>query len=438
MATQTRYAYEAINAATDTLVKDVVSAASEQEARATLHANGLRPLKVAPEKSKANFTIPGTGGPKMNHRALAEFTRMLARMIRTGASKVETMSILAEEATKKANVAMLVDIGGRITGGDSLAEAFGAYPRVFDAVFLGYLAAGESTGTLGDTVDDLARMLDKKSKMRGKVMGAMKPAKWNGAMIGVMVVGILLFLVPMFEGIYKSMGSQLPVPTQILVTVSHHLLPVTFGGPLFIIPQPFSATAIVGLLAAGVWYFRRRYKGNPEVWNVVTRITYRMPVFGPLAREWALYGWVTTMGGALRARLPVARALELASQASGSAWIAYITKDREHDGTTTRGLISTVLSGDALWVAMAGHKDLFKSTTRASLRIGEQTARLPEALADEADDYSESLDRRVEGMKAAIEPLFMMAMGVVVGPIIIALYLPIINMGSTMMKGLGH
>jgi len=424
MATKVRFAYEAIDTTTRARTQDVVLAVSEAEARATLKASGLRPLKVTRETSKANFTIPGTGGPKMKPMELAEFTSMLAQMHSADVSIPEALSIVCEETSSKANVAMLTDIGAQLTEGHSLTEAFGAYPQVFGPVFTGYLAAGEATGEVPETLTSLAAMLDKQAAMRGKIRTATAPARWVGGIMGVMVAGILLFLVPMFQKIYASFNAELPAPTKVVVFIGNHLLPVGSGFP-FIKPLSFSTLAFA--IYAAIWWFRHRYKNNPEVWNRVTRITYRVPVFGALAREWALYGWFSTLGGALGSGLPMAKSLELAAQASGSACIAHITPH----------MVTTVVEGHELSTALATHKDLFPGPVRAMLRAGERVGRLAGALERMAKNYSEGLDRRVEGLKAAMEPLLNTVLGAIAGPLIIALYLPIIGMGSAMSKGLG-
>lgn len=403
--------------------------------RALLRDNWT-PLDVTPvRKSVLDVDLTAWitgGGVKLTWRERAEFARRLHQMLRAGISMPKSLQAFAEDATKDV-AQMCTDLAERVLAGESLSESMARYPRAFDEVTVAYAQSGEESGTLVTTTGRLAQMLANRAAVQSKIRGVTAYPKAVGAAIGALVMGIIMFLVPRYEKIYAGFGSELPAPTQALVWVSEHFLPVSlapvelFGFSGYLIrPEPLHVLSWVLYALVGWWVFRYRTKDNDKVGEQLDRIKFRSPVLGKLWALQAMQRWAVTLAGGLASGVPIPRALELAAAASGSRWHASIVP----------ALVERVRSGRSLSSEMVNHKDLYPPSVRTMVSTGEDTGELDEMLDSVSTALESDIDATIAGLSAKIEVALLIALGLVVGGLLIVLYLPILNLTSVASEGL--
>lgn len=412
------FSYEAI-APNGTRIKGKraqMAAYSADAVRRELADQGFIPI-VIKERSNSSMNVDigallsgkgaDAGAPKMKLGVLTDFTRSFHELLKAGISVPRAFATMAEDAPSAAHAELCHDLSAKVSSGSSLADAFSTHPRVFDDVYIAYIAAGEQTGSLVAATGRLADLFQRRSEMRTKVKSVAIYPALIGGVISVLVLGIMLFLVPRFEEVYSSFGGELPGPTQKLISFSR-ILPLILG-PL--------ALAVVGL---GVWLSRESKKSSPVGvrWN---RIRFRIPIIGSLYHSLALHRWLTTLGGALDAGLRLPLALELAADASSSAWVRSLTPE----------FVAGVESGRPLSDMVSQHPALFPPNVRTMVATGEQTGELPKMLESAASALDSVISGKVATVGAQLEVALLVVMGVVVGGLLIVLYLPILSLSSS-------
>jgi type IV pilus assembly protein PilC len=299
----------------------------------------------------------------------------------------------------------------------------------------------------------LAHMLERRVSLNKKIKSVTAYPKFVSITILIIVTGIMMFMVPMYEGIYKSFGAVLPGPTQLLVAVSHVIFPIHLAQgigipftnvhvlsfpktriffnkpiPLPPIPIPNILSPLLWLLVAflGLRVFLRRTVDNPEIGIRVDRIKYRLPLFGKLLQRTDLYRWSSTLAGGLASGISTQPALDLAARASGSRWQRAIVDD----------LKDSVRSGKPLSEALLMYRDLFPPNIRRMVATGEQAGELDTMLDNVANAIDDEIEMIITNLGAKIEVALIMVMGAVVGGILVALYLPILNLTLVAAHGL--
>lgn len=405
------YQYEAISPSGARLKgsRARMEAYSPEAVRRELTSQGFIPIEIK-QVSKNNLmaTLNGTNKPaKLKTSMMAAFTRSLHELISAGISVPRALQTMAEDAPNAAVSNLCLDMSAKVAAGSSLTEAFAAHPKAFDEVFIAYVSAGERTGSLPDSLSRLAELYERRAKMKVKVMSVAIYPLMISIVIGLMVIGIMLFLVPQFEEVYSSFGAELPGPTQRLIAISKVM--------------PFVVLIGGGAVAGLITWLRREVKANSAIGVRWTKLKYRLPVMGKLSKNLAMYRWSTTMSGALEAGLRMGLALELAAAASGSAWLRSLTGK----------FASAVESGHMLSSLLADEPGLFTPQMRTMISTGEQTGELPKMLDSGADTVNNAIDSKVATMGAQLEVLLLIGMAVVVGGLLIVLYLPILNLSSS-------
>ena len=426
------FAYEAVapNGARVKGPKARMSAYSADDVRRELIDQGYTPITITEVSSgrlggiDLNMTV-GRKGFRMKPVQLSAFARGLHQLLKAGISVPRAVSALGEDAEDATLKSLCADIATKVANGIPIAEAFGSHPATFDAVFCGYLASGEQTGSLVAATGRLAVLTEKRAQISSKVRSvAIYPLLVTTA-ISVLVTGLIVFIVPMFAKIYAQLHSALPVPTQILLKVSHHFLPVKVihvAG----IPLPFVnfTSPIFWMLVIyfGFRTFVKRRGDEPNVAILLDKIRFRLPIFGKLGRYLALYRWMSTLAGALDSGVRTTAAIALAANSSGSRWIRTISPSIE----------TSIQSGVPLSAALAEFPDLFPSSIRTMVATGEQTGDLSALLDSAATTLTDEIDAVVAGLSAKIEVALLLTMAVVVGGILICLYLPVLNLAPTL------
>lgn len=401
-------------------VNATMQAPTEDAVRQALHQEGWTPIRV--DKQRRNLLaldmadiikmVQGDRGPKLKTAERAAFARQFYQLLKAGIPPGRSLAILAEDAVRPDVRTMLEDIADQVTSGTPLAEAFGMYERAFDSVFVAYLSAGEATGTLELTLKRLAKILEKRNETELRVKGVTMYPKMVSGVIGLLVFAILKFIVPKFAAIYNSFGAALPGPTQFVVSAANKL-------PLIV--------GVSALLAFGAVMFLRRTKDNLELGKKLDKFRFKLPIFGRLSKKLALYRWTSTMAGALDSGVHMSRVLDLSAQSSGSRWIRLITPD----------LQESVQSGAKLSDEMQEHSEIFTPTLRNMASTGEEAGELPQMLDSAAETIDDEIDMIVSSVGAKIEVGLLVVMGGVVGAMLVALYLPILQLTTTAGESMG-
>lgn len=448
------FKYEAVSP-TGTRMKATMTAPSAGAVAAALHAQGWIPVKVeyAPNTG-LNFDVArwAKNRPlKLPLERIAQFAAQLRQLLDSGVSIPQALASLGEEEEPRFS-AMCVDLSEKSAAGVPLWRALEAYPAIFDEVFVSYIRAGEDTGSLPQTVKRLTDMLDKRVKLAKQIRAVTSYPKFVSIAITLIVTGIMLWMVPMFANLYKQFGAKLPLPTRILVSASHVFVPFhflkTFGInmlgvhfgvpmpelsilhhslPIPPIPIPNPESPLVWLVVGffGARYFLKRTKNNRNISIKVDKLKYRMPLFGDLIYKMDMYRWATTLAGSLDAGVPAIPSLELAARASGSRWQQVIVED----------LQEVVRTGRLLSEALNMHRDLFPPAVRSMVATGERAGEVADMLKSVANAMDDDIERIIHGLSAKIEVALIMVMGAVVGAILVALYLPIIQLTLVVAHG---
>jgi type IV pilus assembly protein PilC len=384
-----------------------MQAYNHEMVRRELLDQGFIPISINQVTTTGLRRSIGNSSPKMKTSELAGFTRQLHELLRSGVPAPRAIASLAEEAPSPKLQEMCMELAGRVSSGSTLAEAFATYPRAFSSVYCAYLASGEKTGSIVEATARLAMMLERQAKIRSKVVSVITYPALVGGVILVLVAGILLFLVPQFEGIYKSFGAELPRPTQVLVAFSRKV--------------PMLLALLAGSTFLTVSQTKRYIKKNPAFGVKLDKVRFKLPVAGKMFHRVALYRWCTTLSGSLEAGLPQTQALEIAASSSGSPWIRAVTPS----------MVESVSAGRPMSGLLSEHGWLFPGQVRTMISTGETSGETPRLLESASESLNNEIDAMIATMGAKIEVFLLLFLGGTVGGLLIILYLPIISLAAT-------
>ena len=397
MTTQT-FRYEAIDAVGD-LQKGTIEADSADAAAVTLNSRKLTPLSVSESGVglQKEIKIPGFGG-KVKSQDLAIMSRQMSTMIGAGLSLIRTLSILADQTENKELARLLGIIRSDVEQGQSLSEAFAKH-EAFPPLMVHMIKAGELGGFLDKVLIQLAENFEADVKLRAKVKSAMTYPVVVFVIAITSVIGMLLFIVPIFAKMFDSLGATLPAPTRALVFLSTAM--------------KWSAlpALVIGIVLAIVW---SRIKHKPEVREWVDPIKLRAPIFGDLFRKIAISRLTRNLGTMLAAGVPILQSLDIVAETSGNAVV----------GKAIRAVQDSVRQGEALARPLADHP-VFPPMVVQMMAVGEDTGALDVMLLKISDFYDQEVEATTEALTALIEPLMIAFLGGIVGSMIVALYMPI-------------
>jgi type IV pilus assembly protein PilC len=403
-----------------------MSAYSEAEVRNELIAQNYVPIWIK-EITKTSVSLNanvGRRGLVLKPLQVSNFARALYQLIRAGIPMPRALEAISQDATIPRLGDTCKDMANKIANGSGIADTFAENPHAFDAIFCGYLAAGETTGNLPASLARLTVLTEKRAQMRSKIKAITAYPIIVSCVIALLVTLILIFLVPKYSAIYASLNSPLPGPTLLVVRLSKHVLPIHFThifGVPFIAPDPEAPLLWIGLVVLGVWLFLRSHREDPKVGERVDRIRFHLPISGKLTHKLVLYRWCSTLAGALASSVQTTEALGLASMASGSRWMRVITIE----------LQAGIQAGHPLSELMLLHTDVFPADIRTMVSTGEAAGETGIMLEASAASLSDEIDSIVAGLSARIEVALLLTMGVTVGSLLIALYLPILHLAQT-------
>jgi type IV pilus assembly protein PilC len=381
--------------------KGVMEADSYEVVENRLRADGLVVNRVKKEPKQIHITI----GSGVSAKDLQIFTRQLATMIDAGLPLVQCLDILAAQTPNKIFAGILTQVKVAVESGATFSDALRKHPRVFDDLYVNLVAAGEVGGILDTILNRLAIYIEKAVKLAGQIKSALfYPIGILVVAIGVIAV-MLVKVIPTFEDMYKNMGnSELPAPTQVVINLSHGFLDNWY----------FYVGGLIALLV-GFTAMRRNERGR----EILDRVLLRLPIMGSVLRKIVVARFTRTLGTLLSSGVPILDALDICARTSGNKVVQQgimRARDKIAEGHDMAGPLADSRVFPAMVVQMIG--------------VGEQTGAMDQMLQKIADFYEEEVDAAVAGMTSLIEPVMMAFLGVVVGGLIIAMYLPIFNLAG--------
>ena len=381
-------------------------AADNMEAAvAALRREQVMVTKITPAKGKASAPVKaGKTGKRASAKSLAVFTRQFSVMIDAGLPLVQCLDILGSQESDKNFAAVILQTRTAVEGGQSLADAMRKHPKTFDPLFTNMVAAGEAGGILDTILKRLATYIEKAVKLKGQVKSAMI---YPVAVIVIagLVVGVILWkVIPTFAQLFQGLGAELPLPTRVVIWLSNSLVSY--------FPIIFVAAGLLG------WALRTYYQTEGGR-RVIDRTTLRMPILGDILRKIAVARFCRTLATLISSGVPILDGLEITARTSGNAII-------EDAVMSTR---KSIERGETIAVPL---KDtaVFPPMVVQMIGVGETTGALDTMLAKIADFYEDEVDTAVAGLLTLLEPVMIAFLGVVVGGIVIAMYLPIFDLIS--------
>lgn len=385
--------------------KGEISSTNQQIARAELRRQGINPTKVA-KKTESRF---GSFGGGVKAADIALFTRQMATMMRAGVPLVQSFDIVADGADKPALKTLIREIRTDVAAGNSFASSIRKHPKHFDDLFCNLVDSGEQSGALETMLDRIASYKEKSESLKGKVKKAMF---YPVAVIVVafIVSGILLIkVVPQFQTIFQSFGAELPAFTQLVINFSE-------------IAQAYWIPFLLVIFASGAG-FSYMHTRSAALREAVDRISLKIPVIGDILNKSAVARFARTLSTTFAAGVPLVDALESVAGATGN--IVY--------SSATRRVRDDVAGGQQLNFAMR-NTGVFPNMVVQMTSIGEESGALDTMLDKAASYFEEQVDNAVDALTSLLEPLIMSVLGVMIGGLIIAMYLPIFQLGQVVGK----
>ncbi|MBO1740297.1 type II secretion system F family protein [Leifsonia sp. TF02-11] len=405
MASSTTYAYRG-RTAEGKVVKGKLDAPGEGSAAARLRTMGLSPISIeeAPEGTGLDREINFGFGSGVKLKDLAIMSRQMATMIGSGLSILRTLNIVAEQTENKKLAVIMAKVRDDVESGIAISDAMRKHADAFPPLMINMVRAGETGGFLDSSLESVATNFEKEVKLRGTIKSALTYPVIVLCLSLVAVVAMLLFIVPVFENMFKGLGGTLPLPTQILVELSHAMV---WAVPLLVV------LSIVG----AVWWTRNKH--TEKVRMRVDPIKLKLPVFGPLMKKIAVARFSRNFANMISAGVPILQALKIVGETSGN-WVIESALVKVAD---------SVRQGESIAGPLA-EQPVFPSMVIQMIAVGEDSGSLELMLTKIADFYDQEVEAATEQLTAMIEPLMIAFLGVVIGGMVVALYMPIFQISS--------
>lgn len=380
--------------------KGEMEAANETAVNSSLSRQGIVATSVKVKTAETKAAKVG----KVSTKDLVIFTRQFATMIDAGLPLVQCLDILSSQQENKGFKVVLTQVKADVESGSTFADALKKHPKVFDELYVNLVAAGEVGGILDTILNRLAAYIEKAMKLKSQVKGAMVYPVSIICIAIVVIAGLLIFVIPIFAGMFADFGKALPMPTQIVVDMSNFLKKWWWA---------------IGGTGFGTFYSVKKYYATVGGRKVIDDLVLKLPVFGDLLRKVAVAKFTRTLGTMITSGVPIMDGLEIVAKTAGNKTIeAAIMKTRE-----------SISAGKTISEPLMQSK-IFPSMVCQMISVGEATGALDNMLNKIADFYDDEVDSAVEAMTALMEPALMAFLGVTVGGIVIAMYLPIFSLAG--------
>ena len=385
-----------------TKMKGEVTAKSMNVVRADLRKQGINPT-VVKVKKKPLF---GSAGKRISALEIAVFSRQIATMLQSGVPMVQAFDILSQGQKNPRMTDMLLDIRNNISGGSTLYESLGRHPLQFDDLYRNLVRAGEGAGVLDTVLDTLATYKERIEALKGKIRKAMfYPAGVLAVAIGVSAI-LLIWVIPQFESVFANFGADLPAFTMMYVHASRFMVSWWW--------------AVFGAVIGAVFGYLALFKRSAKMREIVDRTMLRLPVIGQILHQSAIARFARTLALTFKAGGPLVEALDICAGATGS--IVY--------NNAIKRIRDDVSVGYQLNMAMT-QVNLFPNMVTQMTSIGEEAGALDTMLFKVADYYEQEVNNAVDALASLLEPMIMVIIGVMVGGMVIAMYLPIFKLAAT-------
>ena len=379
-------------------VKGEMKASGDSFVNATLRRQGITVTKV---KKQSGFKSKGS----VSDKDVTLFTRQLATMMKAGVPLLQSFDIVGKGHGNPAVGKLLLDLKSDIETGSSLSAAFRKYPLYFDALYCNLVGAGEQAGILDTLLERLATYKEKIQAIKSKIKSALFYPISIIVVAFVIVAIIMIFVIPAFAELFSSFGADLPAPTLIVMAISDFFVQWWW--------------AIFGSIGFGLWFFFYTWKRSVSMQATMDRLILKVPVFGPLIRKATIARWARTLATMFSAGVPLVEALDSVAGASGNR-VYY---------DATKRIQSEISTGTSLTVAMQ-NTEVFPNMVLQMSAIGEESGALDAMLGKVADFFEAEVDDAVDALASLMEPVIMVVLGVLIGGLVIAMYLPIFKMGA--------
>lgn len=392
-----RFTFEGKNIETERLVRGEVVAKDEEEARKKLQRRGIRPLRISKVKTARKRRI--------TQEDITVFTRQLATMMKAGLPLMQAFEIVARGHSNPSMTEMLMQVRSDVEQGSALGKSFSKYPKYFDRFYCNLVSAGESGGVLESLLDKLAVYKEKTQAIKKKVKTALTYP------IAIIVVAIalifimMMFVLPAFKEVYANMGAELPSLTQLVMSLSD--LFVDYGWIMII------------LLIISAFGLYKLHEKSPTFQKRIDALILRLPVFGTIVRKATIARWARTTSTLFAAGVPLVEVLDSVAGASGNILYEEATQDIRAKVTQGLSLTSSMQS-----------TDMFPNMVIQMAAIGEESGSLDDMLNKAAEFYEDEVDNSVSRLSALMEPIIMVVLGSLIGILLIAMYLPLFNLGN--------
>ena len=392
-----RFTFEGKNIETERLVRGEVVAKDEEEARKKLQRRGIRPLRISKVKTARKRRI--------TQEDITVFTRQLATMMKAGLPLMQAFEIVARGHSNPSMTEMLMQVRSDVEQGSALGKSFSKYPKYFDRFYCNLVSAGESGGVLESLLDKLAVYKEKTQAIKKKVKTALTYP------IAIIVVAIalifimMMFVLPAFKEVYANMGAELPGLTQLVMNLSD--LFVDYGWIMII------------LLIVSAFGLYKLHEKSPTFQKRIDALILRLPVFGTIVRKATIARWARTTSTLFTAGVPLVEVLDSVAGASGNILYEEATQDIRAKVTQGLSLTSSMQS-----------TDMFPNMVIQMAAIGEESGSLDDMLNKAAEFYEDEVDNSVSRLSHLMEPIIMVVLGSLIGILLIAMYLPLFNLGN--------
>jgi len=370
-----------------------------------LREMGYMPISVTPKSAvnlKAEITIPGISN-RIKLREIAVMTRQLSTMVDSGLSVVRSLGILGNQVENKELARIIGEVRTDLEHGSSLSVACAKHPKAFSKLYCTLIQAGEVGGNLDEVLTDLADTIEKQAQLNKTIKSAMTYPAVVMSVMFVIFSAMIIFIVPVFQNLFKTLGGKLPLPTQILIDVSNIMTSVWV----------FAVIAVVVGIIIGV----RKWIATEDGRRVWDRWMLKPPIFGQLFHKVALARVTNTLGSLIGSGVPILEALDISAETAGNMTI----------GDALREAKAGVREGRPLADPLKEHEELIPPLMVQMIEVGEQTGVLDGMLKKVAAFYDQEVDVTVNNLTALLEPLLTVFMGAGVGMMVIALYLPMFD-----------
>jgi type IV pilus assembly protein PilC len=378
-------------------VRGELRAGGEAIVNVTLRRQGVMVTKVKKKVYRS--------GKKITDKDISLFTRQLATMMKAGVPLLQSFDIVGKGHSNPSMSRLIMDLRSDIETGTSLNNAFRKHPLYFDPLFCNLVGAGEQAGILEELLTRLAIYKEKTIAIKAKIKSALTYPIAILAIAFIVTAVIMIWVVPAFKSVFESFGADLPTPTLVVMAISEFFVAWWW--------------AIFGIIFASLYFFFQAWRRSLKVQRFMDLTLLKAPIFGAVIRKATIARWTRTLATMFAAGVPLVEALDSVGGAAGNA--LYLD--------ATRRIQKEVSTGTSLTVAMQ-NANVFPSMVTQMVAIGEESGALDSMLSKVADFFEEEVDEAVAALSSLMEPLIMVILGVLIGGLVIAMYLPIFKLGS--------